>query len=222
VVSHYSKTDQEIYEACTQERTLPTTPDPSACHELLCRAFIGRSSDALDYVLEIYQSQFLYWVTSQMDLALLSEYMPHLEPSDILQDVLVKLFWRVPARDDCYERFPKISSFLFFIKQSIKNYEIDLLRQCQARQKAMELGIPPSDTNDYPMAQIDARAKEIFSEIEYLVYEHWMHGVPNKDKIKQLVGGELKNIKARVRHRLLRDKTIRELIDLPPYRPVFD
>jgi hypothetical protein len=204
--------DHDLCHLCVEQRRLTPSGAQPACHEILCRAFFTRSSDAMACVLTLYTAEFIAWITHTAVFPHLMGCYPELEPTDILHDVIAQIFRRtLAATTDCQTSFPSIPSLMFFIKVSIRNREITLLRRCRT--------VAPEDEAATLMEKIEPLVRALLTEDEYLVWEFWIYGEPERAFVLVKVGGEnrLNALKKQVRKKLFRNDDLRGLLDLTPY-----
>jgi len=130
----------------------------------------------------------------------------------------------VPSGYDCYARFPNLKGFFFFVKQSIKNYEIDLLKRCRFTELlGGEIPWDGWDSAGPGMEQAERRIQALLTVEEDLVYQYWIYGLPDREEILRRLGKsdrkaneqQLNTIKRRVRAKLHRDDALRAMLGLP-------
>jgi len=207
----------DLCSKCAEEREAARrqsqSGDQPSCHALICRAFIDRASDAMTCVLESYGGEFTSWITRNEMYRILQECNPGLQPSEILHDVIARLLTRLDPEDDCYAHFPRLSGFFAFMQISIRNREIELVRRCR-----ISVPLPPKlpgNTVFSQMEHIEVRVRNMLTDEEYMVWETWIYGIPDRRETLQRVGGEnqFNNLKRRARRKIYRDPEIRKLLD---------
>lgn len=215
-MSFSALSDQEVCRRCADERRRGTfrNTSPSVCLELLCRAFRGKSSEAMQCLMEAYSNQFFGWIVNGPHYAQIQEKCPEIQPDDILNAVFEKLLVRFGRMNNCYEKFGVPAKFFSFIKVSLNNAQVSLLRRCK-----YTVPLPPQ----LPMPgqlmaweDVEEQVRKLLTSDEYLVWECWIFGSPHRDVVKRLISGDFEKLKRQVRRKLYNDPVLRNLVGFDP------
>lgn len=159
-----SFTDAQIIDRCRDEREKRSSlnkGDEFACLELLRRAIVLWSPEAFEAVNEFYGRQFISWIIGHYRYQEFCNYVPYLNPEDVVQDAYVKLHRALSKRDDFQVRFRTVAYFMAFCRGAISNCVNDHLPR---RRKTVSP--TPAETDNTNISESPARQDFAPSSIE--------------------------------------------------------